>query len=120
MKNAYVDNYINNLDGEHKKWIKTFINYMRKNHSNLEELMYYSMPAYKLENYKKTKNFICFSSAKNHISMHTLDFEYIVELKKKLTNAGKGKGCVNIHFDDESVKEIIFNAIEKIISRDKN
>ena len=39
--------------------------------------------------------------------MHSLDFEYISALKGKLSNPGKGKGCVNISYDNAFDKDIL-------------
>lgn len=50
-----------------------FISYMREKHSGLEEVISFKMPTYKLGS-GKLRNYIAFSPAKNHFSMHTMDF----------------------------------------------
>ena len=89
---------------------------MRKNHFDLEEVISFKMPTYKLGS-GKLRNYIAFSPAKNHFSMHSMDFEYIALLKEKLEKPGKGKGCVNVPYGNEEERSILMKGIEKIISR---
>ena len=44
-------------------------------------------------------------------------FEYVSALKGKLYNPGKGKGCVNISYDNVFDNDILITAIEEIIER---
>lgn len=74
------------------------------------------MPTYKLGT-GKMRNYIAFSVSKNHFSMHSMDFEYILYLKDKLKNPGKGKGCVNVLYSNIDERNVLINAIEEIIKR---
>lgn len=110
-----VDVFINGLDGDAKEWISYFVAYMRKNHSDLDESIYFTRPTYKLPG--KNKNYIMFSNAKNHFSFNTLDFEYIKILQSRLSKGGKGKGCANVPYENIDERAIIITAIEDIIKR---
>lgn len=46
-----------------------------------------------------------------------MDFEYIAEIKEKLSKPGKGKGCVNIPFNNPNERDILFKAIDDIVER---
>lgn len=46
-----------------------------------------------------------------------MDFEYITQMKEKLSKPGRGKGCVNVPFDKPCEREILFKAIDDIIER---
>lgn len=111
-----VDLYIKNLTEVQKDWIIFFVDYMRKHHSDIEEVISYKMPTYKLGT-GKMRNYIAFSVSKNHFSMHSMDFEYILYLKDKLKNPGKGKGCVNVLYSNIDERNVLINAIEEIIKR---
>ena len=111
-----VNSYMEKLTGSEKEWVEFFVGYMRKEHSALEEVISFQMPTYKLGTGKQ-RNYIAFSPAKNHISMHTMDFDYIALLKEKLTKPGKGKGCVNIPYTNIEEREVIIMAIEEIVKR---
>lgn len=115
-KHLEVNTYIDGLVGEQKEWMQFFVDYMRKNHSELEEVISFKMPTYKLGS-GKLRNYIAFSPAKNHFSMHSMDFEYISILKEKLKKPGKGKGCVNVSYSNIDEKDILIQGIEEIIKR---
>lgn len=117
-KNSEVDDYISTLSELEKDWMIYFINYMRENHLELEEVISFKMPTYKLGS-GKLRNYIAFSLAKNHFSMHSMDFEYIAMLKDQLANPGKGKGCVNVNYFRKDERQILIKGIEDIIERKK-
>ncbi len=64
-KSSEVNNYISTLLEIEKDWMIYFINYMRENHPELEEVISFKMPTYKLGS-GKLRNYIAFSPAKNH------------------------------------------------------
>lgn len=111
-----VNVYLNEFEDAQKEWLTVFVEHMRKKYPDIEEVISFKMPTYKL-GVGKERNYIAFSVGKNHFSLHTMDFEYITKLKEKLSKAGKGKGCVNIPFDKIEEREILFNAIDDIIER---
>lgn len=113
-----VDKYVSMLAETEQEWMCFFIEYMREKHSDLEEVISFKMPTYKLGS-KKERNYIAFSPAKNHFSMHTMDFEYIEILKERLSAPGKGKGCVNVKYKNLEERIILLEAIEDIINRKK-
>ncbi len=114
--NKDVDLLIEGLSGEGKKYTRLFVDYMRKNHPKLEEVVSFQMPTYKLGS-GKDRNYIAMSTAAKHYSLHTMDFDYINILREKLTKSGKGKGCVNVLYESTEEFEILKLAIEEIIKR---
>ncbi|MEA5010378.1 MAG: DUF1801 domain-containing protein [Angelakisella sp.] len=111
-----VDSYIMALPEIQQEWMWFFVKYMREKHSNLEEVISFQMPTYKLGS-GKLRNYIAFSPAKNHFSMHTMDFEYIAMMKESLASPGKGKGCVNVKYTNTEERILLLQAIEEIIKR---
>lgn len=111
-----VDIYLATLSGQEKDWVEFFVEYMRSHHADLEEVMSFKMPTFKLGS-GKLRNYIAFSPAKNHFSMHSMDFDYIALLKEKLTKPGKGKGCVNVPYENLSEREALLDGIEQIVAR---
>lgn len=111
-----VNSYMEKLIGVEREWMESFINHMRKEHPELEEVISYQIPTYKLGT-GKLRNYIAFSPAKKHFSMHSMDFEYMALLKEKLAKPGKGKGCVNIPYSNIEEREIVIMAIEEIVKR---
>ena len=111
-----VDVYLATLSGQEKDWVEFFVEYMRAHHADLEEVMSFQMPTFKLGS-GKLRNYIAFSPAKHHFSMHSMDFDYIALLKEKLTKPGKGKGCVNVRYEDLSERTALLDGIEQIVAR---
>ncbi|MGL4737628.1 MAG: DUF1801 domain-containing protein [Cellulosilyticaceae bacterium] len=115
-KHEAVDTYVEGLEREAKVWTTYFVTYMRANHPELEEVISFKMPTYKLGSGKE-RNYIAFGYGKSHFSLHSMDFEYMAMIKEKLSKPGKGKGCVNIPFVQGEEKKIVLQAIEEIIER---
>ncbi|MBS5934228.1 MAG: DUF1801 domain-containing protein [Clostridiales bacterium] len=111
-----VNTYLQKLTGNEKEWMEFFVDYMRKEHPDLDEVISYQIPTYKLGTGKQ-RNYIAFSPAKNHFSMHSMDFEYIALLREKLTKPGKGKGCVTIPYTNIEERDIVISGIEEIVKR---
>ncbi len=111
-----VDAYLAGLEGEARDWTAHFVDYMRERHPECEELLYYGTPTYRPVPGDKQK-FIAFSAADAHLSMHTLDFDFIVELRGRLKKPGKGKGCVNVPYKNENERGALEQAIEDLIAR---
>jgi uncharacterized protein YdhG (YjbR/CyaY superfamily) len=111
-----LDTHMQSLTGDAKEWMEYFTTYMRNNHSDLKAEISFQMPTYKLGT-GKMRNYIAFSTARNHFSMHSLDFDYITILKEKLRNPGKGKGCVNIPYRNIDERNIVIEGIKEILCR---
>lgn len=116
LENNAVDEYTSQLIGDAKEWTMLFVEHMRKHYPQLEEVISFQMPTYKLGSGPNRK-YIAFGTAKHHFSLHTTDFEYIVHLKTKLKHGGKGKGCVNVKFTSNDEIDILFRAIHDIYER---
>jgi uncharacterized protein YdhG (YjbR/CyaY superfamily) len=113
MANA-VDDYINRFEGEKKEWLAAFVTFMRENFPDVQETIFYQMPAYKFN-----RSYIAFSLAKDHFTYHTLDFEMIEELKNLLPRAKFGKGSAKVRYDDRAAIPILFDMSRVIIERNR-
>lgn len=116
LEKKVVDEYTSQLTGDAKEWTTMFVEHMRKHYPQLEEVISFKMPTYKLGS-GSNRNYIAFGIAQHHFSLHTTDFEYIVQLKTKLKHGGKGKGCVNVKFTSNDEIDILFLAIHDIYER---
>ncbi len=113
---TYIGEYLDGLVGDAREWTAYFVDYMRKKHPDIEELMYYGVPTFRPVAGDKLK-FISFSAANAHLSMHTLDFDYIAQLQKRLKKPGKGKGCVNVPYQNTEERVLLEEAIEELVAR---
>lgn len=109
-----VDDYINKYDGEKREWLDTMVGFMRKSFPDLEETIFYQMPAFRFND-----QYIAFSVAKEHFTFHTLDFEMIDELKTLLPKAKFGKGSAKVRFSDREAIPVLFEMSRKIVERSR-
>jgi uncharacterized protein YdhG (YjbR/CyaY superfamily) len=109
-----VDEYVNSFEGEKKEWLVTFVTFMRENFPELQETIFYQMPAYKFN-----RSYIAFSVAKDHFTYHSLDFEMIEALKSLLPRAKFGKGSAKVSYSDRAAIPILFDMSTKIVERSK-
>lgn len=118
MESKYkiIDEFIEKFQGHDKEWILEFVQYMREKYPELQEVISFQMPTFKLGS-GKNRNYISFGMNKNHFSLHTMDFDYISQLKLKLKSPGNGKGCVNVKFNNPFEKPILFKGIDDIVKR---
>ncbi len=117
MENPKVNEHIENtLSGEGKRWVREFVDWMREHYPELEEVISFQMPTFKLGS-GANRHYLSFHAAKEHFSFHTMDFDFIDALRTKLAKPGKGKGCVQVRFDDEQGKQVLFSAIPELIQR---
>ncbi len=116
--NNEVNQHLENLPESVKETITELVNYTRKNHPDLPEVISFQMPTFKLGE-KANRNYISFGYGKNHISLHTMDFDYINILREQLSKPGKGKGCVNVAFDKVDEIELLKNAVDVIVARNQ-
>jgi len=108
-----VNNYIDNLEDEKRKWVVTFVTFIRENYPNIKETISFQIPTYKFNGM-----YIAFSAkAKEHFTFHTIDFEMIEELKKLLPNAKFGKGCAKVKYEDKAAIPVLCDMCRKIIER---
>ena len=111
MKNK-VDDYIEKHDGVQKEWLTAFVGFMRENYPDITETISYQIPTYKLN-----RNYIAFSVAKTHFTLHTLDFELIQTLDQILPRASFGKGCAKVKYTDQETIPTLFDICRKIVAR---
>ncbi len=114
-----VDELLAKQEGQALEWLTVFVSHMRKTYPQLEEVVSFQMPTYRLGE-GANRHYISFSVAKEHFSLHTMDFDYIVSLRERLKTPGKGKGCVNVKYTAVTERDVLFAAIDEIVARTNN
>ena len=110
--NNTIEDYINGCNETQKQWLVKMLDYVREKHPNLQETISYQMPTFKWN-----KNYISFSVATNHISLHSLDFELVVMAKEWFPKAKFGKGCVKVAYSDQEYLPELYKLCDRIIER---
>lgn len=102
-----IEAYVNQFECEKREWIDEFTSYMREKHPQVKAKIWFRMPTYQVNN-----DYIAFSIAKDHFTFHTNDHECMQMVKDVLDRAKYGKRSVQIHFNDQDAKRVIYNTIE--------
>lgn len=116
MASQAVEQCIANMPEESKPLIMQFVEWMRTRYPELEEVVSFQMPTFKLGS-GENRNYISFNGNKTFVSVHTMDFAMIEKLKPLLAKPGKGKGCVQIGLFDEEGLQTILGALPEIVAR---
>lgn len=106
------EEYIDSLNGDKRLWLCEFITHMKNAHPDINPIMFRQRPMYKVGN-----SYVLFAVAKEHFSIHTLNFDLLVKLKEKLKNADYGKGCIKVKFKDVEAQPILKNFCDEIIQQ---
>lgn len=110
-----IQGYLNSIKKDEKREdVLFYLNYMRENHPDITPVISYGIPTYKLSGKRR---YIAFSNAINHYTFHSTDFDVIDELREKIKGSGKGKGSVQLKYGVIEYRELILDAMERIINR---
>jgi Domain of unknown function (DU1801). len=101
-----VDEYINSLDENKKECVCDFVAFMKAEFPEITPKICFAMPMWWV-GVKMYDGYVALSAAKEHYSIHFLDEDYILNIKKVLPNCGFGKRCINIKYgDDKSISVV--------------
>jgi uncharacterized protein YdhG (YjbR/CyaY superfamily) len=110
------EEYLESVDAEGKHWLAEFHAYMGRKHPEFVISMFRQRPMYKFGE-KYTDGYIMFTIAKEHFTLHILDFDLIERAKTRLPKASFGKGSIKIKFAEKKqipeLEKIIDEAIER-------
>lgn len=102
-----IEEYVNQFDGLRREWIEEYTNYMKEKHPEMEGVIWFRMPTYKVG-----CSYIAFSVTKAYFAIHTNDNECFQMLKSGLDKAAFGKRSAKVKYTDDGAKHVIYNAIE--------
>lgn len=105
-----LNEYIDSVNESGKEWLTEFYDYMKLNYDNIKPVMFRQRPMFKIG-----KSYIMFTAAKEHFSVHTMNFELIEKYKNKIPNSGNSKGCLNIKYSNASAKPLLKELCDKVI-----
>ena len=114
MKIISVDEYVSSINENGQKAVKSFIDYMHTEFPEIKPVISYSMPMWKLGK-KMYDGYVAISAAKEHYSIHFYDETRIAQLMEVLPGCTFGKRCINIKYDDETVKTVVILRVKDYI-----
>lgn len=104
------EEYLQSLDSPGQAWLGEFLTYMSDRHRQLAPIMFRQRPMYKIG-----KSYVLFSVAKEHFTVHTLNFDLIEALRTALPGADYGKGCVKVRFEHAGAKPALRDLIDRVV-----
>jgi uncharacterized protein YdhG (YjbR/CyaY superfamily) len=111
-KRTTVDEFIADCTDLQKERLLPLLDYMRRTYPDWKEGLSYQMPMFRYQ-----KQYIAFSVASQHFSLHSLDFELIASAKELFPGAGFGKGCVKVSYAEPDPFGRLFGLCDRIVKR---
>lgn len=115
MSFASIDEYINSLDENSKKYISDFTSFMKAEFPQINAKISFSMPMW-WAGAKMYNGYVAVSAAKKHYSIHFYEENYINKLKDTLPGCTFGKRCINIKYGDEQAVSIVKENVRKYLN----
>lgn len=109
-----IESYRNTLSDQGKYWYDAVVSYMKEHHPEYALVLSYQRPTFKL----KGQIFLMLGGGKEHFSIYTTDFDYVINLKEKSIKGLKfGKSAVLFQFKHREHLELAFQMMDEVILR---
>lgn len=115
MSFSSVNEYMNNLDGNAKKSVSDFENFMKAEFPQLVPKISFSMPMWWVGP-KMYDGYVAVSAATKHYSIHFHDENYLAELKKVLPGCTFGRRCINVKYGDDHTISVVKQYVSKYLN----
>lgn len=102
--------YVDSVPSPGKDWLVEFLGYMDAQYPDLQPVMFRQRPMFKVG-----ESYLLFTVAKEHFTLHTLNFDLIEGVKDKLPRAAFGKGSVKVRFADVDAKPVLKALCDEVI-----
>ncbi|MCB2294229.1 DUF1801 domain-containing protein [Clostridium algoriphilum] len=115
MSFVSINEYINSLDENAKKYGFDFENFMNTEFPQIVPKICFAMPMW-WAGPKMYNGYVAVSAAKKHYSIHFHDENYLYKLKEALPNCTFGKRCINVKYGDEHAISIVKQAVSQYLN----
>jgi hypothetical protein len=112
------EEYIESVGEDGKNWLNEFYKYMKEKHPTNKVSMFRQRPMYKFGE-KYTDGYVMFTIAKEHFTLHILDFELVEKAKTRIKKASFGKGSIKVKFSENDAIPELKKIIDETIKRKK-
>jgi uncharacterized protein YdhG (YjbR/CyaY superfamily) len=110
-----VADYVAACTDEQRALLAPLLEHMRTAHPDWQERLSYQMPMF-----KRGKEYVAFSVAKHHLTLHALDFELVAAAREVLPRAALGKGSVKVPYDDPDLIPGLTALADRVVERSAN
>lgn len=114
MSFCSMEEYIDSLSEEGKKYVKWFVEFMEEEYPQLKAKISFSMPMW-WKGEKMRDGYVAVSAAKNHVSIHFSDENFVGFLCERLPDSKRGKRCVNICYRDDASFQTVLEGVKQFL-----
>jgi uncharacterized protein YdhG (YjbR/CyaY superfamily) len=107
-----VEDYVAVCTEEQRALLVPLLEHMRTAHPGWKEQLSYQIPTF-----RRGKQYVAFSVAKEHLSFHTLDFELVARAQEVVPRASLGKGSVKVRYDDPALLPGLTALSDEVVER---
>lgn len=113
-----LEQYLESLNENGKYHVEQFVQFMTECWPQKTHKICFSMPMW-LFGTKMNEGYVAISAAKNHISIHFSDEEFLQHLAKQLPTCKTGKRCINVRYGDTASLDLVKGAVITFLKQNK-
>lgn len=111
-----VAEYLESLPEPGRSWVQEFVDDTAAHYPSVRPVLFRQRPMFKFgASYRQ--GYVMFTAAKTHFTVHSVEFDLIEQLKRRLPAAQFGKGSVKVRFTDQAAKPILCDYVAAVMSR---
>lgn len=107
-----VEGYVAACTDQQRALLVPLLEHMRAAHPDWQERLSYQMPMF-----KRGKEYVAFSVATHHLTLHALDFELVAAARDVLPRATLGKGSVKVPYEDPGLVPGLTALADRVVER---
>lgn len=107
-----VQEYVEMLNEDGKNYVNLFLKFMENEYPQFPVKISYSIPMW-WKGKKMQEGYVGISAAKNHVSVHFSDENFVTVLHERLPGCKRGKRCINICYNDNASFQRILDAVNE-------
>ncbi|WP_147572893.1 hypothetical protein [Cellulomonas massiliensis] len=107
--------YLDSLDEPARGWVTHLVRYAERR-SGIGAELFRSRPMVKVGRTWQD-GYVLVTAAKDHGTVHALDFDLVDETRRLLPRAGSGRGSVRARYDDEAAVAVLERLVDRVLER---
>lgn len=99
-----------------REWLGEFWQYLAERSPSLKPVMFRQVPMYRFSD-SYLKGYVMFTAARNHFSVHALDFDLVEAARNRIPGAFGGKGSVSVKYANTQAKAELRRFVDEVLER---
>lgn len=110
MAVSSIEEYLDSLHDTGRNAVEEWMSFMQEQFPSLPCRISFSMPMWMIGR-KMKDGYVAVSAAKNHLSIHFSDEEFLNSILSRLPQCKAGKRCINVKYEDEQSMQVVKKAV---------